>query len=62
MPQTFNKVHENAREGCIFLNMALKPQDIETGHDTGHTPVNGTDLTGPDTEGRLPLLPHPDRV
>ena len=42
--------------------MALKPQDIETGHDTGHTPVNGTDLTGPDTEGRLPLLPHPDRV
>ena len=38
LPQTFNKIRENAREGCIFLSMAYKPQNVQTGQPTGtHT-------------------------
>ena len=29
LPQTFNKIRENAREGCIFLSMANKPQNVQ---------------------------------
>ena len=68
LPQTFNKIRENAREGCIFLSMANKPQNVhKTGQPTGtHTPVNSPNLTGPETERcssrqlLLLFLPHPE--
>ena len=68
LPQTFNKIRENAREGCIFLSMANKPQNVhKTGQPTDtHTPVNSPNLTGPETERcssrqlLLLFLPHPE--
>ena len=37
LPQTFNKIRENAREGCIFLSMAYKHKMFKQDNQQAHT-------------------------